>query len=335
MPSPFSGVGDSLFKLAQIKSQRQQSQYDDLIKQAQLKEMGYDIAPGQGGGYTLTQEPGTVSMKALQRQKLQNELDPNYEANRAALKEKALFGVRKEMFGDGASNVGNGQFIMTPDGKFVLNPATPKPLNALQQAQLQDRQIKQQDADKLKATQDENLKSSAQDSIDTIEKVKEGSKYFGPLGDLPSKMAPSSLMPGEYGKRAEWEANVNNLLSKKVIEVMNNMKKASKTGATGFGALNKSELDLLKNSSSVINRNLTPDVAVKYLNDLENVNKKILTGGNKFGTTNQENGQPNQVNSGNQENGNPEMEKPGGVLHVDAKGNKAIVYPDGTFKEIQ
>ena len=31
---------------------------------------------------------------------------------------------------------------------------------------------------------------------------------------------------------------------------------------------------------------------------------------------------------------NAQQESQGGVEHVDANGNRAIVYPDGTFKEV-
>ena len=58
---------------------------------------------------------------------------------------------------------------------------------------------------------------------------------------------------------------------------MTQLKTASRTGATGFGALNKPELELLKDSAAALQaRDLPPEVAMKHLDTIEKLQKKAL-----------------------------------------------------------
>jgi hypothetical protein len=107
---------------------------------------------------------------------------------------------------------------------------------------------------------------------DTIQKAKEGKDYFGFAGNVPSV----PYITGDYDKRIEWEANVNKLLSGKILEIMNDMKQASRTGATGFGQLSNKELELLRQASTALNRRLPPDVAERYLNDMQKIHERAL-----------------------------------------------------------
>lgn len=162
----------------------------------------------------------------------------------------------------GSVNDQNAPFVAV--GRSIkTNPAYVKPSDA--------------EADKNK---EEMLRQDAESQLAAIQETKNGIKYFGPAGNLPSIVAPSSLVPGEYGHRKEWENNVNKLLSGRIISLMNQMKQASKTGATGFGQLNKSELGLIQNASNVLSKDLPPDIAEKYLNQLEPIYQKILNNGN-------------------------------------------------------
>lgn len=155
-----------------------------------------------------------------------------------------------------------------------------------------EEQRKMEEADALKQAQVEELKSSAQQSINAIEEAKKGKDFFGPFGDIPSKYAPSSFLGmGNYNERSNWESNVNNLLSKKVVDLIGQMKSLSKTGATGFGQLSEKEGQILREASTVLNKNLPPDRAVYYLNEMEKIYQKIL-GGGQF-----ENQQPNEFSS--------------------------------------
>lgn len=160
------------------------------------------------------------------------------------------------------------------------NKAAPKPMNELQQVKLESERQKQAEAAEKKSLQEEGLRDSATDMLSTIQAAKKGvdSKYFGRFGDLPTVATPSVFSDKAYGERTEWESNINKLLANRVIGIMNEMKRASKTGATGFGQLNRSELQLLKDSATALNRRLTPEVAEKYLSDLERIYQKVLGG---------------------------------------------------------
>ena len=118
----------------------------------------------------------------------------------------------------------------------------------------------------------QSIKTSAQDTIDTIGVVRKGLTMptgFGFFGDFPS-------IPGT--KRATWETYVNKLLSTKIVNLMNEMKNASKTGATGFGQLNEKELAVLTNAATALKKTLPAEDAEKILDELETIAGKVLSG---------------------------------------------------------
>lgn len=170
------------------------------------------------------------------------------------------------------------------NGKVVRDPNYVSPEDAelrdlniqLQKDKLAQKQADAEDERKAAEERNQILRDDAQTNLDTISKVKEGAKFFGVLGDLPSRLAPSSVVPGKYDERAEWEANVNKLLSQKVLDVMTQMKKASKTGATGFGQLSNKELTVLKEASTALKKTLPPEIALRYLNDMEAIHQRVL-----------------------------------------------------------
>ena len=160
-------------------------------------------------------------------------------------------------------------FTTLPTGKIVEDPSY---INPKQQAEMAaDEQRKRQSV--------ESLKESASGNIDTIQRIKKGKDFFGPFGNMPTLAAPSSLY-GQYGARKDWEVNINKLLSQKIVDLMAEMKNVSKTGATGFGQLNQKELALLQDASTVLKRDLLPDQAMYYLDEMEKISKKIMSGGN-------------------------------------------------------
>lgn len=277
-----------------------QNQIDDAVKMAQLSELGYDYNPSTRA---LMQRPDYVSLKGLQKQELMNKLDPNYEANRAANKEKALIAARREaMFGQPGLPSGQGDsgtFGAMPglvggkldtESPFVYDPITgtqkqnPAYLNPLAKEKLAQIAAKKQEDIQAQKNKEDMIRLDAESQLQAIQESKKGKKYFGAMGNLPTSAAPSTYLSfgAEYGPRKVWENNTNKLLSGRIIDLMNKMKSASKTGATGFGQLNRSELQLIQNASNVLSKDLTPDDAEKYLNQLEGVYNKILgKGGNQ------------------------------------------------------
>ena len=159
-------------------------------------------------------------------------------------------------------------YLKTPKG-FLQDPSYVDPME----------QQKLDEASTQKLAEEESLKSSAQDNLNTIQKVKEGSKYFGPLGGLPSIAAPENFLGMNskgYGERKDWENNTNKLLSQKVIDIISEMKRVSKTGATGFGQLSEKEGAILQQASTALSRDLPEEQALHYLNEMERIHKKVL-----------------------------------------------------------
>lgn len=266
------------------KRQRQQDEVDNLVKYAQLAESGYKVRQQPSGRLfggsqmVLEQDPSFQSLKSLQRQKLADDLEMNnYKLN-----------AMRKSFGGGANATPAGQssqedWVMSPDGRFVANPNKPKPLNELDLLKKAALEKKQAEAEAADQTKEENLINSANENLLAIQEAKKGKKYFGMMGKLPSSMAPSTYLQGEYGQRKNWENNINKVTSGQVLEVMNKMKAASKTGATGFGALNEKELAILQGASTALSRDLAPEDAMRYLNDIETMQKRVLARGRKFG----------------------------------------------------
>lgn len=162
------------------------------------------------------------------------------------------------------------------DGKYVQDPGFVDPKEqadiAYKASRIEKSNREEQDAVEAEKRRQEILRMDAESSLASIQKAKEGAGYFGPLGELPS----IPILTGNYDKRVEWESNVNKLLSQKVVDVMTQMKQASKTGATGFGQLSNKELELLRQASTALNKRLSPDVAIQYLNKMEKIHKKVL-----------------------------------------------------------
>lgn len=121
--------------------------------------------------------------------------------------------------------------------------------------------------------------NQAKSTLETIKNIRQGAKYFGVgtgVGD--SGLGPYAgswpSMPGT--KRKNWEVNFEKLKSRLIVDLMAEMKNASKTGATGFGQLNKEELHVLKTAASALDRDLAPADAEEYLAEVERIALKVL-----------------------------------------------------------
>ena len=241
-----------------LGDEERNSSVDALVKRAALDEAGYETSDSMFGGQPLkrTEQFGAVPEGYTRfGGKVIQDRSPAYLAQVA-------------------------------DSRTALNQDPKK--QELMDLSIAEKQRKAESDAMVSNAKEDAAQTQAQEMVDTIETVKKTPKYFGPAGDTPTLLAPSSIPKsvggqGEYGQRAEWEANVNKLLAGKVIAVMNAMKSASRTGATGFGQLNRSELQLLKDASTQLNRRLPPEVAMKYLNALEVPFQKVLGASKKFG----------------------------------------------------
>jgi hypothetical protein len=113
------------------------------------------------------------------------------------------------------------------------------------------------------------IKDSAQDALNTIGEVEKGIRNFGLFGNVPKIYGTP-----EY----TWKTNVDKLLSGKMIDLMTQMKEASKTGATGFGQLTEKEGQILREASTALKKGLAPEKAQEYLNNMKAALQKVMTG---------------------------------------------------------
>lgn len=112
------------------------------------------------------------------------------------------------------------------------------------------------------------VRDSAQDTLDTIDEIEKGIKYFGAAGNIPA-------FPAEYSKQ-NWQANVDKLRSNLIVDLIMRMKRASQTGATGFGQLSDKERQVLENAATALRKGLSEEDAQRYLNDIKGMAQKIL-----------------------------------------------------------
>lgn len=151
----------------------------------------------------------------------------------------------------------------------IVNPAK-QATEEKTRLQIGELKAKQEETERIKQRQTENILDSAQDTLATISKVKEGIKYFGLSGLVPA-------IPGMEPKKVDWQTNLEKLLSQRILNLMTEMKQASRTGATGFGQLSEKELKVLQEGSTALRKFTSEKEAMNILNNMETKLKKIIS----------------------------------------------------------
>lgn len=140
-------------------------------------------------------------------------------------------------------------------------------------------------AEQQKQLRDEMVRSEGLSQLQALRGAKKGLGFFGPMGgELPSTVmgfpnpAVGTSYPGnsKISDRTDWEANLENLSANKMLDTMMKMKEASKTGATGFGQLSEKEGQVLRDASMKLRRNLSPEQAKVYIDQMEVIQMKAL-----------------------------------------------------------
>ncbi len=126
----------------------------------------------------------------------------------------------------------------------------------------------QQDKAKQQEAEGQMVKDAAQDTLNTLDEIEKGIKYFGAAGSIPP-------FPAEYAKK-NWKNNLDKVRSKLVVDLITRMKQASKTGATGFGQLSDKERVLLESAATALRGDLSEEDAQRYLNQIRSAAQKVL-----------------------------------------------------------
>jgi hypothetical protein len=124
---------------------------------------------------------------------------------------------------------------------------------------------KQADAASAKTRAADGARQSAQSTVDLIKQLVD----VGPNGEVTLNSAAQGLfgarvpflgmIPGDPSGRAKADAALNQLRGRTVIDMLNQMKQQSRTGATGFGALTERELALLERAATQLNNTTMSD----------------------------------------------------------------------------
>lgn len=178
------------------------------------------------------------------------------------------FGIEERQYGPTTPKVNKPEYKVV-GGKILQLPSVAGELPT----------VAYEDPDKIKARQgaSEGIIKNTEDMLKTVQTVRKGKKYFGRAGNVPS-LITAGFNDEEYGKRTQWEAETQKLMAQRMMEKMIELKVASKTGSTGFGQLTEREGRKIQEASTALNRNLTPDVADKYLVAMEDSLNKIIEG---------------------------------------------------------
>jgi hypothetical protein len=125
-------------------------------------------------------------------------------------------------------------------------------------------------------------------------------------------------------------ADLDTIQSSLGLNKLMEMKANSKAGASGMGQLSDREMTLLTSAIASLRQAQSPKQLKAKLNEVKTHYQNILKMG--VGINPYENKSSRPLLTPAQSEASP---KPGGVLHVDTKGAKAWVYPDGTFDEVR
>jgi hypothetical protein len=144
--------------------------------------------------------------------------------------------------------------------------------------------------DKQSALQSQGAIDNAQLAVSAIDHLEKNVNYFG---GLEGRIAPA--FPGKI----EFNKNYEFLKAKNILNILGEMKSQSKTGATGFGAMNEKELKLIQDAAQRLDVTMDEKTAGKYLNEMKQSFQKIID--------REKNGYQNEGHSGTTQSSVPEV----------------------------
>jgi hypothetical protein len=146
-----------------------------------------------------------------------------------------------------------------------------------------EKQRELQEEQKLQKKKAVNAFMSAQEVISGIDNLlkedpKTGRKRFevavGPIEGRTSGMA----LPTKKGEKSfQINQEIATLLAKKALNTITEMKNASRTGATGFGAMNEKELGLIQDDIASLDTRLSDKAFEASLNRIKQRMQKVMS----------------------------------------------------------
>lgn len=240
-------------------------------------------ANGQIPTYGVTQQPDNVTMrggsKYMAARTAADERSTAAEASRQAADERAAQerDLRRDLAAD--------QNSLRRDlgGATAAGAAETRGLrNDLLRTQVDAATQKRTDADAATARARQNAVKASSDTVDVIKQLAD----IGPDGKLTLKSGTESLFGARnplaqyYGEGANAKSALDRLKSRVVLDLISEMKQQSKTGATGFGAMNERELGTLESGASQLGHSMmTDEAALAELQRIYDVAHQGMQGG--------------------------------------------------------
>ena len=151
------------------------------------------------------------------------------------------------------------------------------------QMEAPEKQRELQEEQKLEKKKAVNAFMSAQEVISGIDNLlkkdpKTGGKRFevavGPIEGRLSGMA----LPNKKGEKSfQINQEIKTLLAQKALNTITEMKNASRTGATGFGAMNEKELGLIEADIASLDPKLSDEAFEASLNRIKQRMQKVMS----------------------------------------------------------
>lgn len=144
---------------------------------------------------------------------------------------------------------------------------------------------KQKELDNQKNARDQYVKDKTEEALKTLNELINEDGTLKP--DTQTSTGWSANVPmldkipfGIGTSAASGNARINKLKSLLTLDVLQELKAMSKTGATGFGAMNLKELGVLENAASMLNSpNMREEDFAAHLQDIKGELTKVLRGG--------------------------------------------------------
>lgn len=138
---------------------------------------------------------------------------------------------------------------------------------------IEEQKFEAEQADKSRVAQEkiDSAKANAESALGAINEIRNSMGYFGRIdAHLPAT-------PGT--EKVAWTKNLDRIKAMLTLDNLMELKKASKNGASGLGALSDGERKMLEDAASALDKGLPKEKAAEYLNDIERTLTRVLGGG--------------------------------------------------------
>jgi hypothetical protein len=317
--------------LNQLKLAQSQSLFpmEQQLKQLQMERERQAIDTGQ-----LGQEAGQFRLERAQKREPLEQAKLQFEVEQLfnQLSGGGKINVKNtEIYKDGTmlSQTDRGPRVWGPDGVELKGEDASRAIEQANDYEVTLKNLKMV----AEKTADQSIKLSSK-AFEKAGEIRKGVINFNEAIRLIDEGAKTGKIMSRLPSIQTASVELDNLVKRLGLDVV---------GAGSFGALSEGELRFAVNSAAPTD--LRPeafrdwlvrkrDAQSKVLSELEDMASYLGRGG-KVPEYIEMMKKAQKTEQGSGTKKEKEKEKDGGVLMEDAQGNRAIVYPDGSFKEVE